>query len=53
MGSRRVAVDASRLDDPTGVTEPMEEVLIEAFIAEAAVERLNEGVSRSGLPGEM
>ncbi len=44
MGPLGIVVEPPSLDDPTGVIEIEEPVLVEALVAKAAVEGLNEGV---------
>src|SRR6187200_1419654 len=44
MWPAAVVVETPSLDDPAGVGEIKEPVLVEAFIAEPAVEAFNEGI---------
>src|SRR5580658_203555 len=44
MGSVGIIIDAPRLDDPVRHRQATEHVLVEALVAEAAVEAFNEGV---------
>jgi hypothetical protein len=43
MRPSRVVVDAPRFDDPPGFGERGEDVFIQAFVAQAAIEALDEG----------
>ena len=44
MGAGRVVFGAPPFDDPAGLSEAVEQVLIQAFVPEPAVEALDEGV---------
>jgi len=48
-----VVVGSPLVNDTPSGREPSEQVLVEALVAEAAIEALDEAVSRIGLPGAM
>ena len=41
MGSHRVVVDPPAFGDPPGLCERSEDMLVEAFVAQLSIERLN------------
>ena len=44
MGSHRVVVDPPAFDDPPGLCERSEDMLVETFVAQLSIERLNKRV---------
>ena len=44
MGSHRVVVDQPAFDDPPGLCERSEDMLVEAFVAQLSIERLNKRI---------
>lgn len=53
MRAVMVVVVAPYCDQVAGMAQAGEQVLVEAFVAQSAVEALDEAVSRMGLPGAM
>ncbi len=51
MGAHLVVVDPPRLDLCARIVEIEKPVLVEALVAELAVERFDEGIFSTGLPG--
>jgi hypothetical protein len=44
MGSHRVVVDPPAFDDPPGLCERSGDMLVEAFVAQLSIERLNKRI---------
>lgn len=51
MRPDRVVIVAPERQLPTGVVQGIEDLLVQEFVTQAAVERLDEGVSRAVCPG--